>query len=65
MEVLRLLPELRVNLEGALAMTFDGAERRAELAKVRGYLGDPEGDLVPLQRELAGIVAEKGGYPLE
>ncbi|HEY7779289.1 MAG TPA: acyl-CoA dehydrogenase family protein [Ktedonobacterales bacterium] len=65
MEVLRLLPELRVNLEGALAMTFDGAERRAELAKVRGYLGDPEGDLVPLQRELAGIVADKGGYPLE
>jgi alkylation response protein AidB-like acyl-CoA dehydrogenase len=63
--VLRLLPELRADLDGALTMTFEGEERRQELAKVRGYLGDPEADIVPLQRELAGIVGEKGSYPLE
>ncbi len=65
MALLRLLPELRADLDGALTMTFEGAERREELAKVRAYLGDPEDGIVPLQRELAGIVGEKGGYPLE
>jgi acyl-CoA dehydrogenase-like protein len=64
MTVLRLLPEARAAMEGALTMTFDGDERRAELAKVRRYLGDPTVDVVPLQRELAGIVTEKGAYPL-
>ena len=63
--VLRLLPEARAAMEGALTMTFEGDERRDELAKVRRYLGDPSLDIVPLQRELAGIVAEKGAYPLE
>jgi acyl-CoA dehydrogenase-like protein len=63
--VLRLLPEARAAMEGALTMTFEGDERRDELAKVRRYLGDPSFDTVPLQRELAGIVAEKGAYPLE
>jgi alkylation response protein AidB-like acyl-CoA dehydrogenase len=63
--VLRLLPELRADLDSALTMTFAGDERRQELAKVRGYLGDPETEIVPLQRELAGIIGEKGGYPLE
>ena len=62
--VLRLLPEARAAMEGALTMTFEGDERRDELAKVRRYLGDPSLDIVPLQRELAGIVAEKGAYPL-
>jgi alkylation response protein AidB-like acyl-CoA dehydrogenase len=64
MAVLRLLPEARGAMEGALTMTFEGDERREELAKVRRYLGDPSVDIVPLQRELAGIVTEKGAYPL-
>ena len=64
MAVLRLLPEARAAMEGALTMTFEGDERRDELAKVRRYLGDPSVDIVPLQRELAGIVTEKGAYPL-
>jgi len=59
-----LLPEARAAMEGAVAMTFEGDERRDELAKVRRYLGDPSVDIVPLQRELAGIVTEKGAYPL-
>ncbi|HEX5160009.1 MAG TPA: acyl-CoA dehydrogenase family protein [Ktedonobacterales bacterium] len=64
MVVLRQLPEARAAMEGALTMTFEGDERREELAKVRRYLGDPSVDIVPLQRELAGIVTEKGAYPL-
>jgi alkylation response protein AidB-like acyl-CoA dehydrogenase len=64
MAVLRLLPEARAAMEGALTMTFESDERRDELAKVRRYLGDPSVDSVPLQRELAGIVTEKGAYPL-
>jgi alkylation response protein AidB-like acyl-CoA dehydrogenase len=62
--VLRLLPEMRAAMEAAITMSTAGDERRAELAKVRGYLGDAELDIVPVQRELAGIVAEHGGYPL-
>ena len=62
--MLRLLPEMRAAMEAAITMSTTGDERRAELAKVRGYLGDPELDIVPVQRELAGIVAERGGYPL-
>jgi alkylation response protein AidB-like acyl-CoA dehydrogenase len=65
MALLRLLPGLRTSLDGALSMTFEGDERKQELAKVRTYLGDPEADVVPLQRELAGIIAEKGSYPVE
>src|SRR5260221_5447437 len=61
----RLLPEMRTSLESALTMTFEGEERRQGLAKVRTYLGDPQTDIVPVQRELAGIVADKGGYPLD
>jgi acyl-CoA synthetase (AMP-forming)/AMP-acid ligase II/alkylation response protein AidB-like acyl-CoA dehydrogenase len=63
--VLRLLPETRAAIEGALTMTFTGDERAAEIAKVRGYLGEPQTEIVPLQREIAGIVAEKGGYPIQ
>jgi hypothetical protein len=65
MALLRLLPEMRANLDGALTMAFEGDDRRQELARVRDFLGDPQADIVPLQRELAGIVAEKGGYPVE
>jgi alkylation response protein AidB-like acyl-CoA dehydrogenase len=63
--VLTLLPQTRVAMEGALTMAFEGDERREELAKVRRYLGDPETNIVPVQRELADIVAERGGYPLK
>src|SRR5262249_29048971 len=63
--VLRLLPEVRAAIEGALMMAFEGEERRAELAAVRRYIGDPETSVVPLQRELATLIAEHGGYPLE
>jgi alkylation response protein AidB-like acyl-CoA dehydrogenase len=63
--VLRLLPETRAAMEGALTMTFEGDERREEIAKVRRFLGDPEADVVPLQRELAGIVSARGGYALK
>ena len=63
--VLRLLPEAHAAMEGALTMTFAGPERSAEIAKVRRYLGEPAAEVVPLQRELAGIVAEKGSYPIK
>jgi alkylation response protein AidB-like acyl-CoA dehydrogenase len=62
--VLRLLPETRAAIEGVLTMAFEGDERRQSLATVRRYLGDPDANIVPLQRELAGIVSEHGGYPL-
>ncbi|PWT73973.1 MAG: acyl-CoA dehydrogenase, partial [Chloroflexi bacterium] len=62
--VLRLWDETRFAMEGALSMAFEGDERNQELARVRAYLGDPQASIVPLQRELAGIVAEHSGYPL-
>jgi len=62
--VMRLLPELRVALDGVITMAFDGEERAAELDRVRRYLGDPKADIVGLQREVAAIVTEQGGYPL-
>ena len=65
MAVLKLFAETREAMVGTLTMTFDGDERRAELAKVRTYLGDPETSIVPMQRELAGIVVERGGFPLK
>lgn len=64
MTVLRLLPETLAAMEGALTMAFEGAERREELAKVRTYLGDPETDIVPVQREIADLVAASNGYPI-
>jgi alkylation response protein AidB-like acyl-CoA dehydrogenase len=64
MTLLRLLPETHAAIEGMLTMAFAGDERRAELTRVRAYLGDAQMEVVPIQRELAGIVAEQGGYPL-
>jgi hypothetical protein len=64
MVVLTLFEQTRSAIDGAISMAFEGNERRQELAQVRAYLGDPEQSVVPLQRELAGIVAERGGYPL-
>jgi len=63
--VLTLLPQTREAIEGSLTMAFEGNERREELARVRRYLGDPEANIVPLQRELADLVAERGSYPLQ
>ncbi len=62
---INLFREARAAMEGALTMSFEGDERKAELAKVRAYLGDPQADIVPLQRELAGVIAEANGYPLK
>ena len=62
---INLVREARVAMDGALTMALEGDERKAELARVRAYLGDPEADIVPLQRELAGIIAERGGYPIK
>ncbi len=62
---LRLAAEARQAMEGALTMAFEGDERAEELAKVRRYLGDPEASIVPLQRELAGIISEQGKYPVD
>ena len=62
--VLRLLPETLAAMQGSLTMAFEGDERREELARVRAYLGDPEANIVPLQREVAGLVSERNGYPL-
>ena len=62
---LRLATDARLAMEGALTMAFDGAERREELAKVRRYLGDPDANIVPLQRELADLVAANNAYPID
>ncbi len=63
--VLNLMGQARAAMEGALTMAFEGDERREELDKIRRYLGDPDANVVPLQRELAGVVAERAGYPLK
>jgi alkylation response protein AidB-like acyl-CoA dehydrogenase len=63
--VLTLLPQTRAAMEGALTMAFEGEERAQQLANVRRYLGDPQTNIVPLQRELADLVAEREGYPLK
>jgi len=62
---LRLATDAKLAMEGALTMAFEGDERREELAKVRRYLGDPDANIVPLQRELADLVATNDAYPIE
>jgi alkylation response protein AidB-like acyl-CoA dehydrogenase len=62
--VLRYLANARASIESALSMAFEGDDLRGELAKIRAYLIDPRTNIVPLQRDLAGLVAERGGYPL-
>jgi alkylation response protein AidB-like acyl-CoA dehydrogenase len=62
--VLRLWNETRLAMEGVLTMAFEGDERNQELARVRAYLGDPQTTIIPMQRELADVVAEHSGYPL-
>jgi hypothetical protein len=63
--VLRLLPRVMDGITGALTMAYEGEERRKELAAVRGYVGEPETGIVPLQREVAKLVVEKGAFPVD
>ncbi|MGH2486729.1 MAG: acyl-CoA dehydrogenase family protein, partial [Ktedonobacterales bacterium] len=65
MSVLTLIEPTRSAMEAVITMTFDSEERREELARVRRYLGDPDENIVPLQRELAELVSSKGQYPLD
>ncbi len=60
----RFLTNIRANLERVLMVTFEGEELREQTARIRAYLGDYEINAVPLQREIAGLVVEKNGYPL-
>jgi hypothetical protein len=60
----RFFTNIRANLERVLQAIATGDELRAELAQVRAYLGDYELNAVALQREIAALVVEKGGYPL-
>ena len=62
--VLKHFQETRVAMEGGLTMAFDGDERSQELSRIRAYVGEPQANIVPLQRELADLVAESGKYPL-
>ncbi len=60
----RFFTNIRANLERVLQAIAEGDELRAELAQVRAYLGDYDLNAVALQREIATLVVEKGGYPL-
>src|SRR6185437_5253394 len=60
----RFFTNIRANLERVLQAIATGDELRADLAQVRAYLGDYELNAVVLQREIAALVVEKGGYPL-
>jgi alkylation response protein AidB-like acyl-CoA dehydrogenase len=62
--VLRQFAAVKTAIEAALTMAFEGDDLRDELAKVRAYLGDPATNIVPLQRELADLIAERNGYPI-
>jgi len=62
--VWKLLPEIRETVELTLRSAFEGDDLRAELARVRAYLGEYELDGIEAQRELARLVVEAGGFPL-
>ena len=63
--VLRLLPETKAAMENTHHPRLRGRGARAKSwRRCARYVGDAETDIVPAQRELAGIVAEKGAYPL-
>ena len=56
---------IRLNLD-QLIMTNNEPEKVAkELDRVRAYVGDYVLNGVTLQRELATLIVEKQGYPLE
>lgn len=58
--VQRALEEILENL----AVDSSTSERDAEQAKIRSYIGAYHLASTPALRELAGIVIERGGYPL-
>jgi alkylation response protein AidB-like acyl-CoA dehydrogenase len=62
--VWKLLPEIRDTLEQTLRAAFSGDDLRAELQRVRSYLGEYELNGIEAQRELANVVVSAGGFPL-
>jgi len=53
-----------LNLDQIIMSNVDADYVEKELARVRGYVGDYRINGVTLQRELAGIIVEKAGYPI-
>jgi alkylation response protein AidB-like acyl-CoA dehydrogenase len=56
---------IRSNLDQVIATNFSEGEIQEELPRVRAYLGDYLVNGVALQREIADLVVQKQGYPLE
>jgi alkylation response protein AidB-like acyl-CoA dehydrogenase len=55
---------VRLNLDQLIMTTTASQEIAEELGRVRAYVGDYQINGVALQRELAGLIVEKQGYPL-
>jgi alkylation response protein AidB-like acyl-CoA dehydrogenase len=55
---------MRANLDQMIMTNLGDSEVQEELPRVRAYIGDYLLNGVAAQRELAGIVVEKQGYPL-
>ncbi len=55
---------MRANLDQMIMTNLGDSEAQEELPRVRAYIGDYLLNGVAAQRELAGIVVEKKGYPL-
>jgi alkylation response protein AidB-like acyl-CoA dehydrogenase len=56
---------IRANLDQMIMTNMDEDQGEKELARVRTYVGDYLLNGVTLQREVAAIVVQKQGYPLE
>ncbi len=56
---------IRSNLDQVIVTNFSESEIQEELPRVRAYLGDFLINGVALQREIADLVVQKQGYPLE
>jgi hypothetical protein len=55
---------IRLNLDQLIMTNNEPGKAEKELARVRAYVGDYALNGVALQRELAGLIVEKQGYPL-
>lgn len=55
---------IRLNLDQLIMTNTETAKVARELERVRAYVGDYVINGVALQRELAGLIVEKQGYPL-
>ncbi|HVU66039.1 MAG TPA: acyl-CoA dehydrogenase family protein [Ktedonobacteraceae bacterium] len=55
---------IRLNLDQLIMTNNEPGKAEKELARVRAYVGDYTLNGVALQRELAGLIVEKQGYPL-